>query len=289
MSTVAEILTAVGYKIFDNPAIQTITDDSQPSTSECIQWLNDGIDVLSKILYQYESSFGRTVGKFTTSKAVRITNITQANPAVVTTQDDHEFTTGDSIYLTGISGMIDLNNTSYTITVIDSTSFSLDGIDSSSYDEYTGNGIANPKKYYNDLASNMLGPAPWGVVYYEANAYKIERKSHRKILSYGPNDIGRPKYFYLDESGNIYLLPVPDDKYIIEIPYWIRQTQLTKTTDTVPFDGFFDRFLIEGVAEVYFNRNEYALTNEQLWRNFLLQRILNLIKRRDGVDNEVEC
>jgi len=70
-----------------------------------------------------------------------ITNITQANPAVVTAVA-HGFSTGNNISIASVVGMTEVNNLTFVITVIDEDSFSLNGIDSSAYTAYTSGGTA---------------------------------------------------------------------------------------------------------------------------------------------------
>lgn len=74
---------------------------------------------------------------------LEITNITQANPGVVTTNLLHQFQTGQVIYITGVSGMTLVNNTHFTITVIDGYRFSL-GVNTFGYSAYTGGGVVTP-------------------------------------------------------------------------------------------------------------------------------------------------
>lgn len=74
-------------------------------------------------------------------KSGRITAITQANPAVVTTEDAHGLITGDRVYVYRVAGMTQVNAIVFDITVLSTTTFSLDGIDSSAYGAYTDNGI----------------------------------------------------------------------------------------------------------------------------------------------------
>ena len=57
--------------------------------------------------------------------------------------------TGDIIYIYGVEGMIELNNTNgFTITVIDQNFFSLDGIDATGYGQYVKNGAVYRRKFY---------------------------------------------------------------------------------------------------------------------------------------------
>lgn len=67
---------------------------------------------------------------------VNISGISQANPGVVTTAA-HGYSTGNQVYLTGITGMTALNNKIFTIIVLSPTTFSI-GIDTSSLAAYTG-------------------------------------------------------------------------------------------------------------------------------------------------------
>lgn len=73
--------------------------------------------------------------------SVAISSISQASPAVVITDAAHGLTTGAIVWLTGITGnMAGLSDSTYAITVIDPTSFSLDGVDSSSLGAHDGSG-----------------------------------------------------------------------------------------------------------------------------------------------------
>lgn len=77
-----------------------------------------------------------------TTSTANISNITQANPAVVTTSSTHGFNTGDLIAITGVTGMTQVNDRTFQITVIDPTSFELDGEDSTTHAAYASGGTA---------------------------------------------------------------------------------------------------------------------------------------------------
>ena len=85
-----------------------------------------------------------------------ISNMTNANPCVVTTTTNHGYSTGDFIRITDINsaipvlrGMDQLNNKKVKIIVIDDTSFSLIDpitllpIDSRTYPPYVEGGMCN--------------------------------------------------------------------------------------------------------------------------------------------------
>jgi hypothetical protein len=72
-----------------------------------------------------------------------ITGISNSNPAIVQSSTA-DLITGAQVILRGVGGMIPINNKTYTITVIDATHFSLNGIDTSNvllFPPYTSGGI----------------------------------------------------------------------------------------------------------------------------------------------------
>ena len=71
-----------------------------------------------------------------------ITDITQANPPVVTATG-HGNSTGDEVTITGVVGMTDLNGNTYTITLDENdptNQFSLNGVKFEGYTEYASGG-----------------------------------------------------------------------------------------------------------------------------------------------------
>jgi hypothetical protein len=75
--------------------------------------------------------------------AANISNTSQADPCQVTSLLAHGLTTGDSILLSGISGMNELNGNEYTVTVLDPNNFTLDGVDSSLFSAYISGGVVS--------------------------------------------------------------------------------------------------------------------------------------------------
>jgi hypothetical protein len=72
-----------------------------------------------------------------TDGAINITNITQANPTVVTFSDGHGFDTFDRVLLDGIVGMTELNGGRFRAVFISATSISLQSFDSQPIDSTT--------------------------------------------------------------------------------------------------------------------------------------------------------
>lgn len=77
-----------------------------------------------------------------------ISAITAANPAVVTIGSTANLRGGDVVDLAAIVGMVQLNGTSAQIDIIDSTTFSLRGVDSSAYTPYSSGGTATRQATY---------------------------------------------------------------------------------------------------------------------------------------------
>jgi hypothetical protein len=82
-----------------------------------------------------------------------ITGITKANPAVVTVTDTSDLITGDTVIITDVNGMTELNGICHDITVLTATTFSLTGVNSTAYGTYTGpSGVASRKETLNWIA-----------------------------------------------------------------------------------------------------------------------------------------
>lgn len=72
--------------------------------------------------------------------AASISGITQANPAVVTTTAAHSFENGNSVEITSVVGMTEVNAGVYTVANKTSTTFELAGTDSTGFTAYTSGG-----------------------------------------------------------------------------------------------------------------------------------------------------
>ena len=77
-----------------------------------------------------------------------ITGVTQANPAVVTTSAAHTFVNGESVDITGVIGMTELNGNTYTVANVTATTFELLGIDSTAFTAYSSGGSAQSDGIY---------------------------------------------------------------------------------------------------------------------------------------------
>lgn len=89
-------------------------------------------------IYQSDFDITRLVGS-----VLEVTNITKANPGVVTTNLNHGYSTGQVCEITGIVGMTALNGVSITATVLTEMTFSV-GIDTTGYGAYVSGGVVTP-------------------------------------------------------------------------------------------------------------------------------------------------
>lgn len=76
----------------------------------------------------------------TSSYGVNISAITKSNPCQITVSGTGIFTTGETVFINGVVGMTELNDTNYTVTVINGTTVEIN-VDSTSFSNYTSGGI----------------------------------------------------------------------------------------------------------------------------------------------------
>lgn len=76
----------------------------------------------------------------------QIINITQADPAVVTLKN-HGLADGSQIYIYGVSGMTEVSDGPYTVTVVNENNISI-GVDSTGFSVYTTGGTVVKRPYY---------------------------------------------------------------------------------------------------------------------------------------------
>lgn len=109
-------------------------------------------------LYRSGDAYLSTTYSVTNGYRVNITGITQASPAVVTTDRPHTYSNGDKITITDVSGMVELNNTTFYVGDVTSDTFGLytgpalsvsDEEDSTGYTAYTTGGVSRKEGIQN--------------------------------------------------------------------------------------------------------------------------------------------
>lgn len=122
---------AAGYAL-----VQTVTTDSDVTGNFLVPTIatSNGFTAFSN-------------GALWSPTQATISGATKANPCVITATS-HGFATGDTVTISAVVGMTQLNTNRYIITVIDANSFSLsdlfgDPVNSSAFGTYVSGGIAN--------------------------------------------------------------------------------------------------------------------------------------------------
>ena len=91
-----------------------------------------------------------------TNATKNITNITQANPAVVTVAS-HGYTNGTDVWINSVGGMTELNGRRFRIANVTTNTFELSGVDSTSYTAYTSGGtVASVYEIASPFTESML-------------------------------------------------------------------------------------------------------------------------------------
>lgn len=85
-----------------------------------------------------------------------ITNITQANPAVVQSVD-HGLTNGQVIGIFDVLGMTELNGKTYVVGNATADTYELVGVDSTGFTAYQAGGVSHPAEKYDEPAQYMSG------------------------------------------------------------------------------------------------------------------------------------
>ena len=118
-----------------------------------------------------------------TETAQSITNITKANPAVVTYSGADNYSNGDKIFITGVNGMTQVNGNDYTIANVNTSlnTFQLSGVNSSGFSTYTSGGTAaviteiTTPYALADLSELKFSPVVNGVMYIAHPSYNPQK------------------------------------------------------------------------------------------------------------------
>jgi hypothetical protein len=119
-----------------------------------------------------------------------ISNITQANPGQVTSAS-HGLSTGNTIYIYNVTGMTQVNNQSFTVTVIDANNFTI-GVNTSTYTAYVSGGSWNltPVTFAFTLPGPFLSEeVVIGGVDINGNAFSIADDGNGGLWTQTPNPV----------------------------------------------------------------------------------------------------
>lgn len=97
--------------------------------------------------YKFQgSSISVVVGFAADSPSKAISGATRANPCVVSSSN-HGLSNGDVVRITGVVGMDELNNELFVVANKQTSSFELEGVDSTGYGQYTSGGLIDVAEF----------------------------------------------------------------------------------------------------------------------------------------------
>lgn len=202
-----------------------------------------------------------------------ISNATQSNPCVITTDKGHGFVTGQVIGISSAQGMTQLNALTPTITVIDGMTFSLNGVNSTGWPAYTGGGVITPNVRnivvsVNDYPDTYTipfvnPPQQSAVVTITWNTSSpnfvsdsaVEQLAQPKIAAY-INSIVSGQPINVSQINSIF----KDSVSSILDPNLITRIVVNVTIDGVPASPIAGTFIIPGDPEGYFYATDQSVS-----------------------------
>lgn len=118
---------------------------STTSPTGCAASGSAGANVLRyKITAVDSDTFIESLAGVDGTKTATITGITKASPAVVTYSGTDHFTAGDTVRITGVVGMVEVNNLEFVVGTVNTgaNTFELRGINSTNYTTYVSGGTS---------------------------------------------------------------------------------------------------------------------------------------------------
>ncbi|MGD8305145.1 MAG: ubiquitin-activating E1 FCCH domain-containing protein [Ignavibacteria bacterium] len=190
-----------------------------------------------------------------TLEPFNISNATQANPVQITA-NDHRLATGDTIRIQNVSGMVELNNNVYTVTVINASNFTLDAIDGTAFTAYESGGIGVP------------GSSSYGTVNYLTGAisatFRDPIPSGTSIDFAGrPYVAGRPfaSLFYQNE---FILRPIPDRGYKVEVEAFFNPASLLDDSENPILNEWWEVIALGASLKIFTDRRELGVRAEYM-------------------------
>ncbi len=173
----------------NRPGLQFIAEAKGTGTTRLIPFeFNTTQTYVLEFGDQYMRVFKDAGQVLDTSVSLTITGATAADPVVITTSASHGLSDGESVYITGVAGMTQLNGRTFNITSLTATTFSIQNsagadVDGSAYTAYTSGGTA-------DKVFELATP------YVAADIFELEYVQSADVMTithpnYAPRDLTR--------------------------------------------------------------------------------------------------
>jgi hypothetical protein len=173
----------------NRPGLQFLAEAKGTGTTRLIPFeFNTTQTYVLEVGDQYIRVFKDAGQVLDTSVSLTITGATAADPVVITTSTSHSLSDGESVYITGVAGMTQLNGRTFNITSLTATTFSIQNsagadVDGSAYTAYTSGGTA-------DKVFELATP------YVAADIFDLEYVQSADVMTithpnYAPRDLTR--------------------------------------------------------------------------------------------------
>lgn len=227
----------------------------------------------------YQTAYAIAAALFDISSLVgstlAVTNITQANPGVVTTDINHGYATGQVVQINGVVGMTPINGVNLTITVVDEKTFST-GINTSGYPAYVSGGVVTPN--LRNLTPNIIDyPDIYTVPYVNPPAQTVTMGVSYNTTA--PNFVSQAQVAQLAAPAladyiNSIVVGQPINLFVAEetfieavssvlLPSQISVLNFTISINSVPTSPIAGTKLVPSDPESYFETSSAAITVSQ--------------------------
>jgi hypothetical protein len=117
------------------------------NASDMVQGQGWGWNTKTNVDIGANSSSNLQVNNLELGSSKSLTAATAAKPCVITTSSKHGLETGDEVYITGVVGMVEINDRSYQVSRLSSTTFELNGEDSSEHTTWSSGGTSRKSNH----------------------------------------------------------------------------------------------------------------------------------------------
>lgn len=154
MATDVEIANLALSRIGHESALTSFSS----SGNKASRWFNTNYEIIKQaVLRDFGWRFATKRAVLTATTTYSITGATAADPVVITATA-HGFSNGDEVFISGVIGMTELNDKTFTVANAATNTFELSGVDGSAYTAYSSSGTAYPY-IANDFAYQYALPS----------------------------------------------------------------------------------------------------------------------------------
>jgi len=136
-----------------------------------------------------------------------------------------------------------------------------------------------------DLSTNSMGDLLVPIHVWLDGLAELEKAEESDSMAHviskeqGNTSYSQPSSYYI-EGDNMGLLPFPDDIYTVKVKYIPDYTELTLTTESIPYKNLFNNVLVEGVKVIAKNREGYGTAVDAALMELFQDRAMSILRKR---------